>query len=430
MHHHIQEEFILENISTHILFLILFLLIGVSAFFSASEIGMMSLNRYRLRHLVRKQQRSAMLVNRLLQRPDRLLGVILIGNTFANILASSVATMMAARYFGDLGILLSTVALTLAVLIFGEIAPKTLAANSPMSVALRLSYPLWLLKKLLSPFIWFANSISNLFLRLLGINVKGRQNETLSREELRTIVHEAESLMPSEHQQMLLRILDFEKVTVDDVMIPRNEVLGIDLNKPWEEVLEQLETSQHTRLPIYENTIDHIKGIIHLRTIAHLMISGELTKEQLLATAEKCYFVPENTSLHTQLINFKKEKQRTCLVVDEYGDIIGLVTLQDILEEIVGEFTTDIGTSNKMLYPQEDGSVLVDAGIPIRELNRLLQVDFSTEGPKTLSGLIIERLEFIPPSGTCVCIMDYPIEVVQVKDNMIKTAKVFPKRGS
>lgn len=406
-----------------LIFLLLFLIIA-SGFFSGSEIGMMSLNRYRLRHWVRKKIKRAMRVQQLLERPDRLLGVILIGNTFANILASAVATILAVRLMGDIGIAVSTIALTLVVLIFSEMAPKTVAAMYPEKVAFMVSLPLLILQKLFAPLVWLTSKVANAFLRLFGIDMDKQKVEHLSTEELRTVVHETGSLIPNEHKKMLVNILDLEKVVVEDIMVPRSEILGIDLNQPWDMILEQLEASQHTRLPIYEESIDKAVGIIHLRNVAHALIDGTLNLEMLTSLADACYYVPESTSLYSQLLNFRRARQRTGLVVDEYGDILGLVTLEDILEEVIGEFTTDIGDISRDISPQEDGSMVVDASITIRELNRALKWNFPTNGPKTLSGVIIEHLEFIPPSGTCVKIAGHPIEVMQVHNNRIKSVRV------
>lgn len=408
----------------------LILLILLSAFFSGSETGMMSLNRYRLAHLVRRKQKKAIRINRLLERPDRLLGVILISNTFANILAAAIATLLAVHFFGEIGVVISTVLLTIVILIFAEVTPKTLAALYPQNVASFVSGPLKVLLYVLSPLVWLVNSISNGLLKAFRIKIDVRQSESISREELRSIVYETSNLVSSKHKSMLLGILDLENVVVEDIMVPRQEIIGLDLNDNLDDIVEQIKTSQYTRLPIYEGDINQIKGMIHLRDIAKCLTSGELTKQQLVSISKPCYFVPESASLHRQLLNFQQHKRRICLVVDEYGDVQGLATLEDILEEIVGEFTTDIAATSRDIHPQTDGSVLVDGSVTIRELNRLTGWSLPTEGPKTLSGLVIEYLEFIPSSGTSVLINHYPIEIMQVKENTVKTVKVLPKLTS
>lgn len=423
---------LLEFIPVVWLFGLLIFLVLLSAFFSSSEIGMMSLNRYRLRHIAANKQSSrAERVLYLLKNPERLLGAILIGNTFANILASALATIIAVRFLGDIGVLIATILLTLVVLIFAEIAPKTLASIHPMQVAFAVSWPLLVLQKILSPLVWLANNVARHFLRLFGVKLSAqRKEELLDREELRTVVREAGTLISNDHKSMLVNILDLEKVMLEDIMVPRHEIVGIDLNDSKEQILEQLESSQHTRLPLYRGSIENVEGILHSRSIVNALMDQTLDqtmiKKLLLEIAEPCYFVPGGTTLYMQLLNFKKVKRRSCLVVDEYGNIQGLATIDDILEEIVGEFTTDIADMAKIVYPQENGSYVVDASAPIRDINRLLAINLPTEGPKTLSGLIIERLEFIPSANVSLRINHYPIEVMQTKDNTIRTAKIYP----
>lgn len=418
----------MDHIAIAYLIIILIFLIILSAFFSGSEIGMMALNRYRLRHLAQQKQHQALRVSKLLKRPDRLLGVILIGNTFANVLASAVATMLAVHLLGDIGLIVATILLTLLLLIFAEITPKTFAALYPQQVAWFASRPLVILLKLFSPFVWLANTTANGLLRLLGINVQQRNSvEALNEDELRSIVHETEGLISDKHKRMLLGILDLEKVVVEDIMVPRNEIVGIDLTKSWDEIREQIETSQYARLPIYNESIEQVQGIIHLREIAQALSADKLSREQLLSMTDNCYFVPETTPLHSQLLNFQKCKRRMCLVVNEYGDIQGLSTLDDILEEIVGEFTTDIAASRDVV-PQADGSVIVDGSVTIRELNRIMNWTLPVDGPKTMNGVIIEYLEFIPTAGTSVLINDHPVEIMQIKDNMIKSVKIKPRK--
>lgn len=417
----------MEHLSVTNLSIILVFLIFLSGFFSGSETGMMSLNRYRLRHLARKKHRSAKKVSQLLERPDRLLGVILIGNTFANIFASAIATIIAVRLVGEGGIALAMVILTFIVLIFSEVAPKTVAAVHPQAVSFIVVWPLSFLLKILYPFVWFVNTIVNGLLLIFRVKVGKAKLEHLTGEELRTVVHEAGSKLPSKHKEMLLGILDLEKVTVDHIMIPRNEVVGIDLEDEWSDVVDMIQSSRHTRLPVCRESLDDVVGFIHLRSVLSLLADEELNKETLENATEDAYFVPEGTPLTTQLLNFQQEKQRSALVVDEYGDIQGLITLEDILEEIVGEFTTDLETTAQDIYPQPDGSFLIDGTATIRDINKALEWKLPEEGPKTLSGLITEYLEYIPNPGTCMLIAGYPIEVIHIKDNMVKTAKVLKK---
>ncbi|MGO1763008.1 MAG: HlyC/CorC family transporter, partial [Halomonadaceae bacterium] len=326
-----------------LLFGLLALLVVLSAFFSSSETGMMSINRYRLSHQANSGDRRAKRVMRLLTRPDRLIGVILIGNNFVNNLAASIATIIAIHFFGDVsGPAISTALLTITILIFAEVTPKTYAAIKPERIAYPTSYALEPLLKLLYPLVWLVNVVSNGLLRLIGVKSVDNGGDSLTRDELRTVVHEAGTLIPYRHRAMLLSILDLENVTVNDIMVPRHEVLGIDLDDSLEDILTQIRTSQHTRLPVYKGDINNIIGMLHLRNAARFLSRDEVTKASIVQEAREPYFIPESTPLHTQLLNFQKQKRRIGIVVDEYGDVEGLVTLEDILEEIVGEFTTDV----------------------------------------------------------------------------------------
>ncbi|MCH9769839.1 MAG: HlyC/CorC family transporter [Gammaproteobacteria bacterium] len=405
----------------------LFLLVLVSAFFSGSETGMMSINRYRLRHLARKGNRRAKRVARLLERPDRLLGIILIGNTFANILASAIFTVVMAHLFGDLGVLLATIILTLVILIFAETAPKTYAALRPMKVALPASLPLKILLKILYPLVAFINLMANGLLRCFNIRIAKQNTEALSAEELRTVVHEATGKIPTRYQQMLLRILDLESVTVEDVMVPRNEIYGIDLNAEWDIILQVLINCDHAFVPMYHDDIDKVQGMLNLRKVLSAMRKHELSKQDLLSLADKVYFVPEGALLNRQLLNFQEQQRSVGLVVDEYGDIQGLVTLQDVLEEIVGEFAEGADDVTRLVQKQRDGSVLVDGRANVRELKREIKWQLPVDGPKTLSGLIIEHLEMIPRPGIGCRIEGYPMEIIEVKANIIRSVKIFPK---
>ncbi len=416
----------LNDVPIGVLLGLIIFLILVSAFFSGSETGLISLNRYRLRHLANDGHAGAKRAHELLKRPDRLIGLILLGNNFVNILASVLAGVLAVRLVGESGPLVATAVLTPVVLIFAEITPKTLAAMRPERFAFPATAILKPLGWLLSPLVSLFNTIPNLLLRLFGVSQEELSEHTISREELRTVVNEAGAMIPQRHQKMLLGILDLEKATVEDIMVPRNEIVGIDLEDEWEQILRQLRNSQHTRLPVYRGDIDQVVGIIHLRNFLGLQCRQEINREDLDGIIRESYFIPEATPLNTQLLNFQHQRRRIGLVVDEYGDIQGLVTLDDILEEIVGEFTTDPATSSKDIHPQEDGSFLVDGSANIRELNRIMHWSLPTDGAKTLNGMITEYLETIPEAGTSLLLQGYPIEIVQTGANIIKTVRIDP----
>ncbi|SEA14561.1 Mg2+ and Co2+ transporter CorB, contains DUF21, CBS pair, and CorC-HlyC domains [Marinobacterium iners DSM 11526] len=384
----------------------------------------MSLNRYRLRHLVKSGHRGARRANSLLERPDRLIGLILIGNNFVNILASAIATVIAVRLWGDAGIAIATAGLTLVILIFAEVSPKTMAALHPERIAFPASYILKPLLKLAYPLVWVINGITNGFLRLFGVNVNDAGNEHLSTEELRTIVHEAGSLLPHRNQSMLLGVLELNEVTVNDIMIPRNEVEGIDLDLEMDQILELLSKTGHTRLPVYRGDINNIVGILHMRNLAQLIQQGNLTKPAIMQVVHEAYFVPESTPLQTQLLNFQRHSRRIGVVVDEYGDVEGIVTLEDILEEIVGEMSNDHDDLNQEIHPQEDGSFFIDGSAYIREVNKALHWSLPTDGPKTLNGLITEILESIPDANVCLEVSGYRMETLQICDNLVKTVRI------
>lgn len=414
----------MNDISIGTLFGILIFLIFVSAFFSAAEIGMLTLNRYRLRHLAESGHRGARIARRLLQRPDRLLGVILLGNNLANIAASSVATILALELYGEPAIAVAAFILTLLILIFAEVAPKTLAAINPERVAFPVAYVLLPLLTLLYPVVWIVNIFANLFLRIFGVSIHGNRAQKITTEELRAIVMEAGALMPESHQDMLLAILDLEKITVEDVMVPRGEIEGIDLDADWEEIVAQLATSHYTRVPVYHGNLDNIVGIVHLRKVLHLMRSNNFSREALMKILLEPYFVPEATPLSTQLLNFRMVKRRVALVVNEYGDIVGLVTLEEILEEIVGDFTSPAPGVLEDVQPQEDGSYLVNGSTHIRDLNRQLDWKLPTSGPKTLNGLITEYLEDLPEPGTSLMLEGYLVEIIRTRGTAVQTARV------
>ncbi len=416
----------MESLSTSTLFIILGLLLLLSAFFSSSETGMMSLNRYRLRHQAKQGDKSAKRVSEMLKRPDKLLGLILLGNNIVNILASAIATLIAIRFWGEGGIFAATLMLTFVVLIFAEVTPKTLAALFPEKIAFFAAPTLNFLAGIFYPAVKFINFLSNGLLRIFGVSLADDKGDALSQDELRTVVNEAGALIPRRHQNMLLSILDLENVTVDDIMVPRNEIAGIDLNDDIDYIFEQVRNSVHTRLLVFREEVDQVQGFLHARNFGRVLETEDATPESLLDFLDPIYYVPQGTPLHTQLMKFQKKRDRIGLVVDEYGDIEGLVTLDDILEEIVGDFTTEISTIHKEIQPQQDGSYLVDATVTIRDLNRTTKWAFPTQGPKTLNGLITEYMETIPASGTCVRLYGYPVEILQVKDNLIKSVRIIP----
>ena len=417
----------MDSIPLGLLFSLLVFLFFLSAFFSGSETALMSLNRYRLRHLAEEGNKAAALAQRLLDKPDRLIGLILLGNNFVNILITQLATIIGLRLYGDAGIAIATGILTFMLLIFAEVAPKTLAALHSEKVAFPAAIIYTPLLTVTYPLVWAVNLIANTLLRIMGLPVESGSDTALSREELRTVVNEASSLIPGKHRTMLLGILDLEKVTVEDIMVPRNEVTGLDLDDEWEDIVEQITRSPYTRLPVYHGSLDNIIGFLHLRKILHPMLRGELTPETLQQTLREVMYIPEGTSLNRQLLNFQRERRRIGLVVDEYGDILGLVTMEDLLEEIVGEFTTDPSGYSKHIIPQEDGTWLVDGGTHVREINRTLGWELSTDGPRTLNGIIIEHLEFIPEPGTTLLLEGHPVEVIKTQDNAIQRVRISPR---
>jgi len=389
----------------------------------------MRLNRYRLRHKARDGHRGAQLAERLLQRPDRLIGLILLGNNLVNFTAVALVTVLALRVGGEPMVALATFIFTIVVLIFSEAAPKTLAAIHPERVAYPAAYVYYPLLIITYPFVWLVSAMSNAVLWLLGVRDKEAQLHSLSNEELRTVVYEAGSLISRKYRNMLINILDLEKVSVDDVMVPHNEIVGIDLDEDIDEITNVIRTSEHTRLPIFRDNIDQVVGVLHLRHLANLTSTTQFTKADIERLAAEPYFVPEGTPLSTQLVQFQKSKQRFALVVDEYGDIQGIVTLEDILEEIVGEFTTAPSADEDEIVKEQGDSYLVAGTINIRELNRSMTWSLPTDGPKTLNGLILEYLENIPPPGTCLKINNYPIEIVSSDDNRVQLVRVHPPLG-
>jgi Mg2+/Co2+ transporter CorB len=414
--------------SLGLLVVTLLTLLLLAAFFAGSETALMSVNRYRLRHRALKGHRGARLTEALLARPDRLIGLILLLSTVVNVLTPTLVGIITFRIGGDVLVAAGVVALTFVLLIFCEVAPKTFAALHPERLALPAAYIYTPLLTLLYPFVWATNLLANGTLRLLGVPQR-QASHALSSEELRTVVAEAGAMIPQRGRQMLVSILDLEKATVEDIMVPRTEILGIDVDDEWDKVLDQLRQSQHTRLPVYEGEIDRIIGMLHMKNVVHALARGRIERATLIRIARdrEPYFVPSGTTLSTQLQNFQRNKRRLAFVVDEYGDIQGLVTLEDILEEIVGEFTTDPATMmHSDVHPEGDGNFVVNASATVRALNRSMRWSLPTDGPKTLNGLIVEVLETIPAVGTTLKVADYMIEVLQTAENTIRTVRIRP----
>ncbi len=415
----------MSTLSLQTLFTILLILIIISGYFSSSETAMMALNRYRLRHLVKRKHKGAIRANKLLEQPDRLIGIILIGNNFVNIFASAIATIIAVRLFGDAGILIATIILTIVILIFSEVTPKTIAAVHPEKVAFPFSLPLVFLLRVFHPLVWLVNTVSNYLVRLLGFDIDDSDGDHLTKEELKTVVYESSTHLPVRHQNMLVNILDLEKVSVSDIMIPRNDVVGIDIEDSVDTIMQTIVNSHHTRLPVYKENLNNVLGFLHMRNTAKLIHLDEVNKAELMQLTRESYFAHESTTLHTQLINFQKKKRRIAMVVDEYGDVQGIVTLEDILEEIVGNFTTSMADETDEIHPQKDGSYLIEGSANIREINRALDWDLPTIGAKTLNGLLTEFLENIPENNVGIELPYYRAEVIQVKDNMIKNVRMW-----
>ena len=411
----------MSEIPLWILLALIAFLVLMSAFFSGSETSMMAINRYRLKHLVKEKNKSAKRVSRLLERTDRLLGVILIGNNFTHTLSTALATVVAIRLWSDSAVLAVTVFMTIIMIIFAEVMPKTIAALKPESIAFPASYLLKPLSKLLSPLITLVSFVSNNVTKMMGINLDNTDKDELKPEELRTLLQT--SGVPKRQEEMLMGIFDMDYLSVNDVMIPKNEIIGIDLNDEIEEILKQLQIIDFTYIPCYEDSIDNIQGFLSLNKKADFLGNKIQSKENLKAELREPLFVPENTPLYKQLANFQSSGRRVGLIIDEYGDIEGIITLRAILEIIVGEITTE--SIEKMdIMPQADGTYLIEGNVMVREVNRRLEWELPTEGPKTLSGLILEEVQTIPDTNIGLTIGGYRIETVLIKDNVIKLAKI------
>ncbi|WP_312320087.1 HlyC/CorC family transporter [Atlantibacter hermannii] len=418
----------MEHISTSTLIISLIVMVVVSAYFSGSETGMMTLNRYRLRHLAKQGNRAARRVEKLLRKPDRLISLVLIGNNLVNILASAIATIVGMRLYGNAGVAIATGVLTFVVLVFAEVLPKTIAALYPEKVAFPSSVLLGPLQIVMLPLVWLLNSVTRILMRMVGIKVDNVVSAALSKDELRTIVNESRSQISRRHQDMLLSVLDLEKVSVNDIMVPRNEIVGIDINDDWKAIVRQLTHSPHGRIVLYRDSLDDAISMLRVREAYRLMTEKqEFTKEMLLRASDEIYYVPEGTPLSTQLVKFQRNKKKVGLVVDEYGDIQGLVTVEDILEEIVGDFTTSMSpTLAEEVMPQNDGSVIIEGGANIREINKAFNWRLPEEEARTINGMLLEALEEIPANGTRVRIGQYDIDILDVQDNMIRQVRVVP----
>jgi len=409
-----------------VLFFILIILFLCSAFFSGTETALMALNRYKLKHLA-KNNRGAQLAMQLLDKPDRLIGLILIGNNIVNILITQLATYIGFRMGGSAGVAIATGALTLCLLVFAEITPKTIAALKSEQIALPASYVYVGLLKFAYPLVWLINLFANTVVRMFGVDPKSNEIESLSNEELKTVVSESQGLIPANHSEMLMRVLDMESITVDDIMIPRTEITGIDLDDDWNDIEEHILRSNFTRLLVFRGGINNIQGFLHLRRLLPLLHDDNLDREHFEKIMEPAHFTPEGVPVSQQLINFQNERRRVSLVVDEYGDVLGLITLEDILEEIVGQFSTSPANFDYEVKTNDDGSMWVDGAMSVRDINRQLGMELSTDGAKTINGFVTEYLGQIPSPGISVLIDNYPMEIRKTHNNAIKTLIIYPR---
>jgi len=408
------------------LFAILALLVLVSGFFSGSETALMSLNRYRLKHLANGGHKGAQRTARLLERPDRLISLILLGNNFVNILASAIATVIALRLMGEPGIAVATGLLTIVILVFAEVTPKTFATRRAEQVAFFASAVYGPLMTLTFPLVLAVNWISSTLLRLLKAEAPSGDEEHLSSEELRTVLNETAGMVPRRHREMLLNILDLGTVSVNEIMVPRNEIVGIDLADPWEQVVREIGESPHSRLLVYRENVDDVVGFVYLRKMLDALRSGRITREYLDSVVRDPYFIPEGTTLTVQLLNFQRERRRIGLVVDEYGDIQGMITLEDILEEIVGEFDNDPQVTPAEIRPQDDGSFIVDGTTQVRNLGKALNWTLPSEGPKTMNGIVLEHFENFPPEGAVFSFNGHAMTVLAVDGNRVSQVRIEP----
>jgi Mg2+/Co2+ transporter CorB len=422
----------LDDISTETLLAALAVFLVVSAFFSIAETSMMALNRYRMKHLVKTGHRGARLTAQLLARPDRLLGVVLLGNNLINAASAALVTYLTFRFFGESELALSaaTLAVTFIILVFSEITPKVVGATYPERIAYVAAYVLTPLLRLVYPIVWFVNLFVTGLLRLLGLKPgHDTQAQKLTPEELRTLVLEGGNFLPQKHQNMLVNLFDLESATVDDIMVPRSQIDAIDIDSDPEDLRRQIVTSNHTRIPVYETAIENIIGILHVRKFLNIGEAGSVAADQIRQVMRSPYFVPVGTPLLTQLQQFQEHQERLGLVVDEYGELMGMITIEDILEEIIGEFTTQSPMSVSGSFArQPDGSIMVEGGTLLRDLNRRFGMAFPLGGPKTLNGLILEHFEDIPEPGTSMKLAGHAIEIIQIQDRVVKSVRLLPKQ--
>ncbi|ASJ76060.1 HlyC/CorC family transporter [Granulosicoccus antarcticus] len=416
----------MNSIPISALFSILVLLVLISGFFSGSETALMTVNRYRLRHQANNGHKAAQRTAKLLENPDRLISLILLGNNFVNISASAIATVIALRLMGEAGIAIATGLLTIVILVFAEVTPKTFATRRAEQFAFLASAIYGPLMTVTYPLVVATNWISSLILKLLKTDSIPAEDEHLSSEELRTVLNETAGMVPQRHRDMLLNILDLGTVSVNDIMVPRNEIVGIDLSAPWDEVLHGIINSPHSRVMVYREDVDNVVGFLYLRKMLDALRAGKITREYVESVVRDPYFIPEGTTLTVQLLNFQRERRRVGLVVDEYGDIQGLLTLEEILEEIVGEFDNDPHVKPAEIRPQPDGSFIVDGTTQVRNLNKSLNWSLPSEGPKTLNGIVVEHFENFPPQGAVFTFNGHPITILAVEDNKVQQVRIEP----
>src|SRR4051794_25721305 len=416
----------MQDAPSAVLVVALVVLLLLIAFSSGTEVAMLSANRYKIRAQAKAGKRTAKVLDHLLAKPDSWLGANLVVLALASVAASAIATLLAQRTGYELAIPVTMGALAVFMIVFCELAPKIYAALRPDPVAMSSTYIYKVLVFLATPITWFTNKAAYGFLRLFGVKPVTEGGQTMSPDELRSVVAEAGPMIPTRHRQMLLSILDLEHVTVNDIMVPRQDIATINVDDDWEDILDQLRNTPHTRLPLHEGELDNLVGIVHMKRVARELARDTLTRERLIeiASTREPYFVPEGTSLTVQLNQFQRNRRRLAFVVDEYGDIQGFVTLEDILEEIVGEFTTDPATvTHKHVHREAPGVFIINAGATVRALNRTLGWQLPTDGPKTLNGLLVEKLETLPEAGDRVEISDYQFEVLQIGENTIRTVR-------
>lgn len=422
----------MDDISIQTLVILFLVLIVVSGFFSISETSMMALNKYQLRHLAKKKHLGAKKTLNLLTQTDRLLGSILLGNNLSNTAAAALVTAITFKMLGEseLSLTIATLIVTVALLIFSEITPKIIGASFPEKIALPASYILEPLMRLMHPFVLVANGIVKVILWGLRIKpIPGNQASQLSQEELRTLVLEGGNYLPRKHQSMLINLFDLQAITVEDLMVPRNKIEAIELNSPIEKIRSEIITSNHTRLPVFKGNPDEIVGVMHLRKLLNVSEDNRITIESIEQILREPYYIPKDTNLLTQLQNFQERNERIAYIVDEYGDLMGLITIEDIIEEIVGEFTTQSPLFTSSAKQMKDGSLVLDGALTLRDLNRDFQLEFPVDGAKTLNGLILDHLQQIPEAGISIQISHYYLEILQTKDKSVKSVKLISRKA-